>query len=100
MQKTLFPENPPSVQDNKEPESKKTVSRKDLNSAQYEAVTHRDGPLLVIAGAGSGKTRTLVYRVAYLVETGVPPEQIVLLTFTRRAARNGSLTATRLAVRL
>ena len=57
-----------------------------LNSAQYEAVTSIDGPLLVIAGAGSGKTRTLVYRVAYLVERGIPPESILLLTFTRKAA--------------
>jgi len=87
MQKTLFPENPPSVQDNKESDGKKTVSRKDLNSAQYEAVTHRDGPLLVIAGAGSGKTRTLVYRVAYLLQQDILPENLLLLTFTRRAAQ-------------
>ncbi len=87
MQKTLFPENPPSVQANKEPEGKKTVSRKDLNSAQYEAVTHRDGPLLVIAGAGSGKTRTLVHRVAYLLQQDILPENLLLLTFTRRAAQ-------------
>lgn len=59
----------------------------ELNPQQLEAVTAPDGPVLVIAGAGTGKTRTLVYRVAYLVETGIPPEQIVLLTFTRRAAR-------------
>ena len=44
-----------------------------LNAAQLAAVTHRDGPLLVIAGAGSGKTRTLIYRVARLIESGVPP---------------------------
>jgi len=58
-----------------------------LNPAQLEAVTHRDGPLLVVAGAGSGKTRTLIYRVARLVEGRVPPQSILLLTFTRRAAQ-------------
>ncbi len=57
-----------------------------LNPAQYEAVTTLYGPLLVIAGAGSGKTRTLVYRMARLVEEGIPPEKILLLTFTRKAA--------------
>ena len=58
-----------------------------LNPAQLDAVTHRDGPLLVVAGAGSGKTRTLIYRVARLIESGVPPGAILLLTFTRRAAQ-------------
>ena len=58
----------------------------ELNPAQLAAATHGDGPLLVVAGAGSGKTRTLVYRVAHLVERGVRPERILLLTFTRRAA--------------
>ncbi|MBW2202606.1 MAG: UvrD-helicase domain-containing protein [Deltaproteobacteria bacterium] len=58
-----------------------------LNPAQLEAVISLDGPILVIAGAGSGKTRTLVYRVARLVESGVPPESILLLTFTRKAAQ-------------
>jgi DNA helicase-2/ATP-dependent DNA helicase PcrA len=58
----------------------------DLNPAQYEAVMHNNGPALVIAGAGTGKTRTLIYRVARLVEDGVPPESILLLTFTRKAA--------------
>jgi DNA helicase-2/ATP-dependent DNA helicase PcrA len=58
-----------------------------LNPAQLEAVTHRDGPLLVVAGAGSGKTRTLIYRVARLIEGRVPPHSILLLTFTRRAAQ-------------
>ncbi len=58
-----------------------------LNPAQYAAVTHREGPLLVVAGAGSGKTRTLIYRVARLIESGVPPGAILLLTFTRRASQ-------------
>jgi len=60
--------------------------RAELNDAQYEAATTLHGPLLVVAGAGSGKTRTLVFRVARLVESGVDPQSILLLTFTRRAA--------------
>jgi len=66
---------------------KKIDYEKDLNPAQREAVFSAEGPTLVIAGAGSGKTRTLVYRVAYLVEQCVPPERILLLTFTRKAAQ-------------
>ncbi len=58
-----------------------------LNPAQYEAVSSVDGAYLVIAGAGTGKTRTLVYRVARLIELGYEPRSIVLLTFTRKAAR-------------
>ena len=58
-----------------------------LDPQQLAAATAGDGPTLVVAGAGTGKTRTLVYRLAYLVERGVPADQIVLLTFTRRAAR-------------
>lgn len=58
----------------------------DLNEAQAEAVTTTEGPLLVVAGAGTGKTKTLVHRAARLVEMGVAPEQVLLLTFTRRAA--------------
>jgi DNA helicase-2/ATP-dependent DNA helicase PcrA len=61
--------------------------RNQLNPAQYDAVTSTDGPHLIIAGAGTGKTRTITYRVAYLVELGVRPESILLLTFTRRAAQ-------------
>lgn len=57
-----------------------------LNNAQREAVTHSDGPLLVIAGAGTGKTKTLACRVAWLVQQGVSADKILLLTFTRRAA--------------
>ncbi|MBI4811393.1 MAG: ATP-dependent helicase [Ignavibacteriales bacterium] len=61
--------------------------KNELNKAQYDAVASIDGPHLVIAGAGTGKTRTIVYRVAYLVELGVKPEHILLLTFTRKAAQ-------------
>ena len=57
-----------------------------LNEQQLAAVTHGDGPLLVAAGAGTGKTRTLAYRVSYLLSNGVQPEDVILLTFTRRAA--------------
>lgn len=59
---------------------------KELNKAQLEAVKVKDGAVLVIAGAGTGKTKTLTYRVARLIEDGVRPENILLLTFTRKAA--------------
>jgi DNA helicase-2/ATP-dependent DNA helicase PcrA len=68
----------------------------DLNDAQRAAIEHTEGPLLVIAGAGSGKTRTLTHRVARLVSAGVPPAAILLLTFTRKASQEMLQRATRL----
>src|SRR5436190_6126308 len=68
----------------------------ELNPRQAAAATHGDGPLLIIAGAGTGKTRTLVYRVAHLIERGLAADRIILLTFTRRAAQEMLSRAERL----
>ncbi len=90
MQNSLFPPEKSLSQK----ESNETTDNRfdpdiyaDLNPAQHEAVTTMDGPVLVIAGAGSGKTRTLIYRLAHLVDQKIAPEKILLLTFTRKAAQ-------------
>ncbi len=88
MQQNIFSDNSGSAPDRQEQaQNGSAITAEALNPAQYKAVTHGSGPVLVIAGAGSGKTRTLVYRVAHLLEQGVAPESILLLTFTRRSAQ-------------
>jgi DNA helicase-2/ATP-dependent DNA helicase PcrA len=77
--------------------SKAIDYEEELNEAQRRAVMTTEGPLLIVAGAGTGKTRTLVYRVARLVEIGAKPESVLLLTFTRRAATSMLTRAAALA---
>tara|TARA_Y100000589_G_scaffold327128_1_gene368338 strand:+ start:12 stop:2114 length:2103 start_codon:yes stop_codon:yes gene_type:complete len=87
---------PELVPEQKAKSAEQSAFRHELNQSQWEAVSNTEGPQLVIAGAGSGKTRTLVYRVAHLVEKGVDPAQILLLTFTRKAAAEMTRRASQL----
>ena len=72
--------------------------KNELNPQQMEVVMAGEGPILVIAGAGSGKTKTITYRVARLIESGISPSSILLLTFTNKAANDMLMTYSKYGV--
>jgi DNA helicase II / ATP-dependent DNA helicase PcrA len=96
VRETLRPSGEPSPAPGADPAPEPPPWLASLNDAQREAVTCQDRTVLVVAGAGTGKTMTLACRVAWLVASGVPPERILLLTFTRRAAREMLARAARM----